>query len=119
MAVRYKYKPSDFELILKDEFGFVDTLGKFEYESVVKGIIEDSIKNGEWVQKELEDVHTAEKMADNGLLFRISPPVKHPRYDELGWLCYGKYEITNEALEIILTRFQNKYEINPLRKIKG
>ena len=107
MAVRYKYKPKDFEDILKND-AFASTLGKFQYEEIAKEIIEESVKKGDWVQKEIEDVGRAEEMADNGLLFRIRPPVKEPKYDELGWLCCGIYEITNEALEMVLNPFDSK-----------
>jgi len=102
MAVRYKHKPKDFEEILNNKEGFSSTLGKSEYEQIARGIIEESFKKGDWVQKEISDVILAEGMADRGLLFRIRPPIKKPRYDECGWLCFGIYEITNEALGMIL-----------------
>jgi len=108
MGVRYKHKPKDFEKILKDDYGFSSTLGKSEYEEIAKEIIEESVKKGDWVQKKISNVNEAEEMADMGLLFRISPPVKKPRYDECGWLCPGIYEITNEALESILNPFGSK-----------
>ncbi len=107
MAVRYKHQPKDFENILKNN-ACSSTLGKSEDEGIAKEIIEESVKKGSWVQKEIRNVDGAEEMADSGLLFRISPPVKKPKYNQFGWLCYGIYEITNEALEMILNPFNSK-----------
>ena len=104
MAVRYEHKPEDFEEILKDKNGLSSTLGKFEYEGIAKQIIEESIKKGNWIQKEIKNVNMAEDMADAGLLFRIRSPLKNPRHDECGWVYCGTYEITNEALELILNK---------------
>ena len=113
MGVRYKYEPKQFKQFLKIEDKFsisgktnplVGTLGKQEWEKIAGEFLEKAVREDRWSELEIKDVEDAEMMADIGYLFRCRPFIKNPAWNQSGYIAYGTYDITNEALEAILER---------------
>jgi len=113
MGVRYNYEPNQFKIYvpIKDETSLTGkknflsgTLGKSEWEDIAGEFLEKAVTKNQWQELEVIRVQEAEMMANAGLLFRCKPFVKDPRWNYEGYVSYGTYQITNEALEAILKK---------------
>lgn len=107
MGVIYRHKINEFKALISEEYPLSSTLGKFEYEEIALIFIKEAVKKREWPELEVSPVEIAEKMADLGYLSRCRPPAKSPAWNDLEWLTIGTYQITNEALDIIIERRKN------------
>jgi len=113
MGVIYKHKPEEFKkyVTLENKTSIAgkthpleSKFGKFEFEKIVEEFIDTGVKNNKWPELEIKNIEIAERMADIGYLSRCSAPVNDPRPNKMGYLAYGTYMITNEALEQILEK---------------